>query len=204
MAISDGWGATKGKTFAIEVLTQEEISALLTAGSKRAPTALRDRALVATLYYGGLRLQEALDLMPRDIDLDAGAINVRRGKGGKQRLVALVGEGATQHLALWSAARQKKGLNGHHHFFCTIGGNQMDQSNFRARLKKMAAGVGIEKRVHPHGLRHSHAAALAMSREVPVHLIQEQLGHASLSVTARYISHLAPEERLRHLRKVQI
>jgi site-specific recombinase XerD len=63
----------------------------------------------------------------------------------------------------------------------------------RALLPRLAAKAGIEKRVHAHGLRHSHAADL-MREGVPVNLIQRQLGHASLAVTSAYLDHIAPEQ----------
>ncbi len=60
-------------------------------------------------------------------------------------------------------------------------------------LPRLAKRAGIEKRVHPHALRHSHAAELARER-LPVNLIQAQLGHSSLATTSRYLAHIAPEE----------
>ncbi len=69
----------------IEVLTPEEVERLIQANSNRAPSGIRNRALVALMYYSGLRLSEVLALLPRDVDLEGGEINVRRGKGGRQR-----------------------------------------------------------------------------------------------------------------------
>src|SRR6266571_155244 len=62
-----------------------------------------------------------------------------------------------------------------------------------ALLPRLARKVGIEKRVHPHGLRHTCAAELAMER-VPVHVIRKQLGHASLHTTTVFLEHIAPVE----------
>ncbi len=204
MAMSDGWGANKGKTFPIEILEAAEVSALLQATSKRAPSGIRDRALVAVLFFAGLRLQEALDLMPRDVDLKRGTLNVRRGKGGKQRIVAFVGEAGLAYLERWMDRRKLLGLTGRQRLFCTLQGRPLAGTNVRAKLKRLAARAGIEKRVHPHGLRHSHAAHLAMSGKAPVHLIQEQLGHGSLAITERYIRHLTPEERIERLRSIDL
>ena len=60
-------------------------------------------------------------------------------------------------------------------------------------LLLVRAGVGMEKRVHPHGLRHTMAFELMMEG-VPVPIIQQQLGHASLATTDRYLRHLAPRD----------
>ena len=65
-------------------------------------------------------------------------------------------------------------------------------------LQRLAAKAGIEKRVHPHGLRHAHAAELAEGTSV--RLIQQQLGHASLAITDRYLRSIAPEEAIAAVR----
>lgn len=63
----------------------------------------------------------------------------------------------------------------------------------RALLPRLAAKANIEKRVHAHGLRHTHAAELALEG-VPMHVIQAQLGHSNLGTTSRYLAHIAPTE----------
>jgi integrase/recombinase XerD len=60
-------------------------------------------------------------------------------------------------------------------------------------MPRLARRAGIEKRVHPHGLRHTHAAELALEGQ-PMNLIQAQLGHSSLATTSRYLAHIAPAE----------
>jgi site-specific recombinase XerD len=60
-------------------------------------------------------------------------------------------------------------------------------------LPRLAAKAGVEKRVHPHGLRHAYAAELA-AEGVPVNVVQQQLGHGSLATTDRYLRHIAPRE----------
>src|SRR5258706_16300998 len=73
----------------IELLTTAEARALLRAASGRAPTGIRNRALIVMGWRAGLRVQELLDLFPKDLDPDAGTVNVANGKGGRQRLVGL-------------------------------------------------------------------------------------------------------------------
>ena len=67
-------------------------------------------------------------------------------------------------------------------------------------LLRVAPRAGIEKRVHPHALRHSHAAELARER-LPVNLIQAQLGHSSLATTSRYLAHIAPEDLIEAMQR---
>jgi len=84
-------------------------------------------------------------------------------------------------------------INGRAPLLCTLNGSKLNTSYVRALPPRLAAKAGIEKRVHAHGLRHSHAADL-VREGVPVNLIQRQLGHASLAVTSAYLGHIAPEQ----------
>ncbi|MCP4248766.1 MAG: tyrosine-type recombinase/integrase [bacterium] len=73
----------------VEVLTAEEVKALMRACSPRAPTGARNRALVAVLWRGGLRIAEALALRPKELDPVLGSVRVLHGKGDKARTVGL-------------------------------------------------------------------------------------------------------------------
>ena len=75
----------------------------------------------------------------------------------------------------------------------------MDSSYVRALFPKLARKAGIAKRVHAHGLRHTHAAELA-AEGVPMNLIQAQLGHSSLATTSRYLDHIAPTQLVEAIR----
>ena len=70
----------------------------------------------------------------------------------------------------------------------------------RTRSSKLARKAGIEKRVHAHGLRHTHAAEL-MREGVRLNVIQKQLGHASVGVTSAYLDHIAPREVVETMKK---
>ncbi|MCB1036814.1 MAG: phage integrase family protein [Acidobacteria bacterium] len=203
MPLSDGWGANKGRKFPVEVLTPEEVASLIGACSKRGSAGIRDAALIGALYYGGLRLNEALQLYPRDVDLEKGTVNVRIGKGSRQRLVALVGDAGGLLIQRWLDRRAQLGLTGRHRLFCTLKGSEIQQTNVRGTLQRLRDRAGIEKRVHPHGLRHSHAYNLCMDHGVPVTAISGQLGHSDVGTTSRYLDHLAPEARVSLLRSLK-
>ena len=66
-------------------------------------------------------------------------------------------------------------------------------------MPRLARRAGIEKRVHAHGLRHTHAAELAYEG-APMNLIQAQLGHSSLATTSRYLAHIAPAQLVEVMR----
>ena len=188
---SDGpWN--KGRKLPPEVLTRDEVNALMRACSKRAPTGIRNRALIALLYRGQLRVGEALALKPQDLDRKAGTVTVLHGKGDRSRTIGL-DDGAWAILELWLQRRRELGLSGRHPVFCTLKGRALLPSYCRSLFTRLAKRAGIAKRCHPHGLRHTGAAELR-AEGVDVGIISKQLGHASIATTARYLDHIAPQQ----------
>ncbi len=96
-------------------------------------------------------------------------------------------------LERWLDRRTQAGLNGRQPVFCTLKGRPLDPTYVRHALRRMAVRARIERRVHPHMLRHTHAAELAREG-VPMNVIQAQLGHTSLATTDRYIRHIEPSQ----------
>jgi site-specific recombinase XerD len=184
--------ANKGQRYPAEILTADEVRALIKACSNRAPTGVRNRALVVLLYRGGCRISEALRLRPKDLDRAAGTVTVLRGKGGTRRTIGL-DPGAFAVVERWLDTRAKLGISGRTPIICTLKGKPVASAYVRALMPRLARRAGIEKRVHAHGLRHTHAAELALEGH-PMNLIQAQLGHASLATTSRYLSHIAPAQ----------
>ena len=182
----------KGRTFPAEVLTPDEVTTLINACSNRAPTGIRNRALITSLYRGGLRLGEALALAPKDVDLNRGTLTVLHGKGDRRRTVG-IDPGAVAILSRWVDRRKTLRPRRGAPLFCTLGGRRLHPSYVRTLLPRLAAKTGIDKRVHPHGLRHTMAFELMMEG-VPVPIIQKQLGHANLGTTQRYLDHIAPAD----------
>lgn len=191
----------KGMSFPPEILTPDEVKALISACSNRAPTGIRNRALITVMYRGGLRLGEALAVSPKDIDAEQGTVTVLRGKGGRRRTVGL-DPGAMAMVLLWVEKRGDFNVGPKRPLFCTLTGGKLHQSYVRTLLPRLASRAGIEKRVHPHGLRHTLAYELMMEG-IPVPLIQRQLGHASLATTDRYLQSIAPAEVIEAMRQRQ-
>jgi site-specific recombinase XerD len=184
--------ANYGLSLPAEVLTRDEIERLLrTLG--QGPCGLRNRALIVLMWRSGLRIAEALSLHPKDVDRRAGTVTVLRGKRGKRRQVG-VDAYALAVLEQWLAARAQLGLTGRAPVFCCVDirtrGKAMYSSYVRDMLKQRAAQAGIQKRVHPHGLRHTMAFELIMEGQ-PLGVIRDQLGHSQLGTTLRYCDHLA-------------
>jgi integrase/recombinase XerD len=188
--------ANYGRTYPAEVLSRDEISRLLSACSRRGHCGARNRALIVVMWRAGLRVAEALALYRKDVDLEQGTITILHGKGDRRRIVGIDPQAAAV-IEQWIVRRRQLGLGPASPLFCTISGTTrgrpLKDSYVREALKDLAHKAGIEKRVHPHGLRHTHASELAREG-VPVHIIRRQLGHSSLATTARYIEHLSPWE----------
>lgn len=194
--------ANYGMKLPAEPLTVSEARSLLAACSRRGAAGIRDRALYAVLWRCGLRISEALALELKDLNLDTGEIRVLHGKGDRDRVVGLDVD-AQALLEQWLKVRATLGVKRTQPVFCIVSrprvGEPQTASNVRKAMKLHRAKAGIEKRVHPHGLRHTHAYELSVEG-VPVNVIQMQLGHGDLGTTARYINHLAPADRVRLMR----
>jgi site-specific recombinase XerD len=201
-ATKPGWHrgrepGNKGRLFPAEVLTSDEIRAMLRMLPRRGAIALRNRALIVMLWRCGLRVAEALALEPKDVDLKLGTVTVLQGKGKKRRTVG-IDPRACENIARWLEAREDLGLKPHEgKLFVVVQmpyrGRPMKTQNARDLLNVLARRAGVHRRVHPHGLRHTHAFEL-MKEGVPLPIIQKQLGHNDLATTAHYIDHLAPFE----------
>ena len=184
--------ANKGRRYPAEVLTPAEVQAVLDACALKPHTELRNRAFLAILYRTGLRCSEALALEPKDVDFFGSSIRVLHGKGDRARTVG-IDQGTLDMVREWMVERERRGFTRTQPLFCTRTGKAMSGSYVRGQIKRLGLKAGISKRVHPHGFRHTHAFELMMEN-VPISIIQRQLGHASLATTDIYLSHIAPKQ----------
>ena len=164
------------------------------AGAPGTSLALRDRALLEVLYGTGARISEAVGLDVDDLDLatadepDAGAVRLR-GKGGKERVVP-VGSYASEAVAGYLVRGRPElaglgaGTTGGALFLNARGGRLSRQSAW-AVLAKAADRAGVTAEVSPHTLRHSFATHL-IDGGADVRVVQELLGHASVTTTQVY------------------
>ena len=172
----------KGVKYPVEILERKEIEALL-AGCGTSPTGRRDRAALTLLWRSGLRISEALALRQADVNLAAGTVRVLRGKNDKARTVALDAL-ARSALEAWLAVRPP----GRGPLFCPVAkpGQSLKSNHIRNRLRRLALQAGVERRVHPHGLRHTYAVELD-AEGFPLREIRDLLGHANASTTDAYL-----------------
>jgi integrase/recombinase XerD len=174
----------KGVKYPAEILTTDEIQSIL-AKCTGGALGLRNRAMLYVLWRCGLRVSELLDLKPGDVLTEA--IRVRHGKGDKARTVGLDPEAAAI-LGQWMERRKALGIDGRQPLFCTQRGEALHSNAIRELLKRLCKKAGIAKRVTPHTWRHTFASTAA--RQLPVHYVQQALGHSSLDTTAKYIGHI--------------
>lgn len=193
-----------GRTFPPEPLTSSEVYALIDACADT-PTGRRNAMIVKMFWRTGLRCSELIALLPKDVDLDRGAVTVLHGKGDKRRVVAIDPE-AGDWFSVWEGERRELGLTRLQPYFpVLIGptrGLALGDAYIREFMKQLGRRAGVEKRVHPHCLRHSYASWL-LDMDVPIHYIQRCLGHTSIAVTQRYADHVNPARVLREIRKVE-
>ena len=168
-----------------EPLSKREALMLVHGANTRRKTGVRNAAVIALMWRSQLRIGETLDLRPCDCEGDR--IRILHGKGSKSRVVG-VDQGTKDLIDTWMLIRPKSD-----YLFCTMKGTKIDSSYYRRLFKKLQIGLGIIKRCHPHGMRHTGASELA-KENVPLILISQQLGHSNISTTDAYIRHLCPEE----------
>jgi integrase/recombinase XerC len=145
----------------------------------------RDKAIIHLMYSGGLRISETVSLTLPVLDRDLRGAKVI-GKGNKERQVFFSGEGR-EALLEWLPCR-KNGISAEHpteRLFINRRGTPLSVSGIRFIIGKYAEISSIVKNVHPHALRHSFATHL-VNYGCDVRVVQELLGHASLSTTQRY------------------
>jgi tyrosine recombinase XerC len=168
-----------------EFLTLEEINRLLEAPDLSSPAGQRDRALMELLYASGLRVSELVNLNLERVNLNTNEIRVW-GKGSKER-VTLMGKPAASALSTYISQGRPKllGRKGSNALFLNRYGGRLTERRVQKMVGKYANMVGIDKKVHPHMLRHTFATHL-LDGGADLRVVQELLGHANLSSTQIY------------------
>lgn len=171
-------------------LTIDQVLALLAAAGGESPAdgplTLRNRALLELLYSTGARISEAVGLDVDDIDTQARSV-LLRGKGGKQRLVP-IGRPAVHALDTYlvrgrsELSRRGRGTPA---IFLNVRGGRLSRQSAWQVLQDAAERAGITSGVSPHMLRHSFATHL-LEGGADVRVVQELLGHASVTTTQIY------------------
>ena len=168
------------------VLTVDEITKMINSIDVSDSIGLRNRAMIETLYAGGFRISELLDLKITDIHWRESYIKITEGKGNKDRLVPI---GEMSLIALRNYVNngrddllkdKKTNL-----LFLSYKGEQISRQYVFKYIKELAKKNGIEKEISPHTIRHSFATHL-LQNGVDLRIVQELLGHEDISTTQIY------------------
>jgi integrase/recombinase XerD len=177
-----------------QVLSRDEVVRLLEQPRGTSPGAIRDRALLETMYACGLRASEVIGLELSELDLDDGVLRAR-GKGSKERLVPIGSKAvASVRLYLEKARPKLVGLADEPHVFVNLRGRPLSRQGLYKIVQRHAVTAGLAHRMSPHTLRHSFATHL-LAGGCDLRSLQEMLGHADIATTQVY-THLSTE-RLR-------
>ena len=166
------------------VLSVEEVDAIMESVDLKAPTGLRDRAILEVLYGCGLRVSECTGLLQSHVHLDEGYVDVI-GKGNKQRIVPL-GEMAAGAIRNYLPARPEPSARAYEDIlFLNRFGRPLSRVSVFNLVKERAMAAGIHKEISPHTFRHSFATHL-IEGGADLRIVQEMLGHESILTTEIY------------------
>ena len=166
-------------------LTGDEVTRFLEAPDVSNPIGQRDKAILELLYASGLRVSELAHLTRSQIDMETREIRII-GKGSKERLV-LMGKPAEEAIAVYlkEGRRKLSGKKKNDAVFINRYGQPLIERRIQKIVKQYAKTGGINKRVHPHTIRHTFATHL-LDGGADLRVVQELLGHASLTTTQIY------------------
>jgi integrase/recombinase XerD len=184
-----------------KAISVEEVESLLVAaGADDTPRAIRDRALLELLYGCGARISEAVGLDVDELDMESGTVRLL-GKGRKERVVP-VGSYAREAVSAYLVrgrpvlATGQSASAGSPALFLNARGGRLSRQSAWTVLRAAAQRAGIRKEISPHTLRHSFATHL-LDGGADVRVVQELLGHASVTTTQVYT--LVTVDRLREV-----
>jgi len=169
----------------LEILDEQEVREFLESIPSSSYLELRDKAMFELLYSCGIRVSEIVDLKLSDIDFDEGLIRFI-GKGNKERITP-IGDSAKDCLekyiraARYNLERERKSEN----VFLNRNGQKLTRQGFWKILKKYAGKANVSKNLYPHLFRHSYATHM-LERGADLRIVQELLGHSSISTTEIY------------------
>lgn len=181
-----------------KALSDDEMSRLLAPVTPETPSALCDQAILELAYASGLRISELRTIRLEQLQLEAGFVSVI-GKGNKERVVPLGRKAAEAVTRYLEVGRPKLvGRKTPSNVFITRRGTAFSRAALWKRVKDRVRHSGIERNITPHMLRHSFATHL-LEHGADLRVIQELLGHASISTTEIY-THVAGS-RLREVHR---
>jgi integrase/recombinase XerD len=178
-----------------KVVSASEANALLRASNDGTDGGLRNELILTLLYRAGLRVSEAINLKPRQIDRD-GMIHLYDAKGG-DGTAYFDPDSILPLLDRWMVTREAWGGRADGPLFVMPGGRGMNTRYVQRLVKTLKAQLGIQGIVTPHVFRHTFATEL-IEEGTPLHEVQAALRHANLATTAIYL-HVRDESLRRRM-----
>ncbi len=166
-----------------QILSPDSVEKLMVAPQPGERFYLRDRAILETLYATGCRASEVVNMKRSDVYLDAAFCRCL-GKGNKQRIVPL-GRSAIASLREYLGTMEGPGSTPAEYVFISKGGNRLTREMLWVLVKKYTKRIGLSGTVSPHTFRHSFATHL-LANGADLRIVQELLGHSSISTTQIY------------------
>jgi integrase/recombinase XerD len=169
----------------IEILDEKEVKKFLESIPDSSYLETRDKAMLELLYSCGMRVSEITDLKLSNIDLDEGLIRFI-GKGNKERIVP-VGDTAREYLEKY-LRNSRHNIEREHKYenvFLNKDGRNITRQGLWKIIKKYASRINSGKNLYPHLFRHSYATHM-LERGADLRIVQELLGHSSISTTEIY------------------
>lgn len=176
--------APKVEKKAPEILTDQQIDALLSAPLGDSPKEIRDKAMLELLYATGIRVSELINLKLNDLNMQMSVILCRNSRN--DRMVPF-GREARKALSRYLMETRDALLSDgdSEYLFVNMSGDPMSRQGFWKLIKSYSKKAGIEGDITPHTLRHSFAAHL-VKNGADLHSVQEMLGHSDISTTQMY------------------
>ncbi len=168
------------------VMTKRQVKKLLNAPDRTTAAGYRDRAILELLYATGIRRQELRSLTVQNVNLEDREITIRKGKGGKDRVVPLT-QSAMYYLENYMRKKRKilLGENNTDALFINSRSNPLHKNFIPDMIRKYTHKAGLRVHVTTHSFRHTCATHL-LQNNANIRAIQELLGHESLSTTQKY------------------
>jgi site-specific recombinase XerD len=189
----------KATSYLPTVLSKSDVEALLGAPNVATPSGIRDRAILEVLYGAGIRVSELVGIRTTDYDDDHNSFRVR-GKGDKER-VALLGKSARLWLRRYLRDGRPTLVTSKSETWLWLNrfGGPLSARAVQLSVRRFARRAGLPQDVHPHLLRHSFATHM-LDEGADVRVVQELLGHASVSTTQIYthVSDTARRDTIDH------
>lgn len=176
-----------------KVLSNEQIKQLLSSVKPTSFIRIRNRAIISTFLYSGIRAGELINLKVSDVDIKEGWIRVRKGKSG-QRDVPLDFK-LEPYLTAWDTKRPKHSR----FYFTSYKGKKLFTSYIRLMVKEYGKKADLDTDLHPHLFRHTYATQMLSRNDINIDNLKSLLGHKLLSSTEVYL-HTLPSDLHKKIR----